>query len=521
MSESTTIHVATAYGTVSGLVENGIARFLGIPYAAAPRGIKRFAAPDPPVSWTGVRAAHTFGATPPQLPMKGKLGELFLNPVVEGEEYLNLNVWTPDPGATGAPVLVWIHGGGFTTGSNAVTAYNGATFARDGVVCVSVNYRLGVEGFGYVADAPVPANRGLLDQIAALEWVRDNIAHFGGDPGNVTVAGESAGAMSVLTLLSLGTGLFHKAIAESGSAQIVQTREDAALVTAEVAERLRIEPTAEALAALPVHDLLLVQEAVSEDIAATADPERFGASTIASCGLVLMPVIDGELLHRAPLDALAEGAGQDTPLLMGTTTEEFRILVVPTSLVGCPDEKPFRDRLAAYGVPADFYDRYAEHDIPPYTRNMPSGIACAVLTDRMFRIPTIRAAEARADATAATYLFEFGWRTDTAPNPLGVKLGACHSLPLPFAWDTLDNPDSAMFTGDSPPQELADALHGRWVEFARTGRPAGWAPYDTIRRPVMVFRRDNEPSNETVDDPRGTERELWKDHLHPSSGGQD
>ncbi|MBL1101102.1 carboxylesterase/lipase family protein [Streptomyces coffeae] len=523
MSESTTLNVETAYGTVSGLVENGIARFLGIPYAAAPRGIKRFAAPEPPASWTGVRAAHTFGATAPQLPPKGKVGELFPNPVVVGEDYLNLNVWTPGPrasGGAGAPVLVWIHGGGFTTGSNAVTAYNGAIFARDGVVCVSVNYRLGIEGFGYVADAPTPANRGLFDQIAALEWVRDNIARFGGDPDNITVAGESAGGMSVLTLLSLGTGLFHKAIVESGSAHSAQTREDATLVTAEVAERLRIEPTAEALAAVPVDDLLLAQEAVSEDIAATTDPERFGASTIASCGLGFMPVIDGELLHRAPIDALAGGAGGEIPLLMGTTTEEFRIFVVPTSLVSWPGEKPFRDRLAAYGVPGDFYDRYAETNVQPYVRTMPSGIACAVLTDRMFRIPTIRAAEARADASAATYLFEFGWRTDTAPNLVGVKLGACHSLPLPFVWDTLDNPDSAMLTGDSPPQELADALHGRWVEFARSGEPAAWAPYDTIQRPVMVFEHNNEPSIEVVNDPRGTERELWKDHLHPTSDDQ-
>ncbi|WP_269856824.1 carboxylesterase/lipase family protein [Streptomyces sp. RPT161] len=515
MSETITI-VETAYGPVSGIVESGIARFLGIPYAAAPQGVQRFAAPEPPARWTGVRAAHEFGATAPQLPVRGKLGELIRNPVVEGDEHLNLNVWTPTPGGTRSlPVLVWIHGGGFITGSSAVTAFDGATFARDGVVCVSVNYRLGVEGFAYVEDAPAQANRGLLDQIAALEWVRDNIERFGGDPDDVTVAGESAGAMSVLTLLSLDLGLFHKAIVESGSAHIVQTRQDAALVTAEVAERLRVDSTAHALADVPVRELLLAQQAVCDDVATTVNARRFGVSTIAACGLAFMPVIDDTLLHRAPIDATAEGAGHGIPLLMGTATEEFRLFLAPTPLAARPEERPFRDSLRAYGVPADFYDRYAETNAPPYVRDSPLDIACAVLTDRVFRIPSIRVAEARAQAPAPTHLFEFGWRTDSAPNAPGVEFGACHSLPLPFAWDTLDNPDSREFTGLNPPRELADALHSRWVEFARAGELSGWAPYDTSQRPVMVFHRNGQPGNEVVRDPHGNERELWKDHLNP------
>ncbi|MEU1629702.1 carboxylesterase family protein [Streptomyces sp. NPDC020096] len=461
MPETIGIKVETVYGPVSGITENGIARFLGIPYAATPKGIKRFAAPEAPNSWAAVRPAHEFGATAPQLPLKGKLGEFLADPVIEGNEYLNLNVWTPGPDATALPVLVWIHGGGFTTGSSARSIYDGATFARDGVVCVSINYRLGVEGFAYIEDASAPANRGLLDQIAALEWVWDNIERFGGDPNNISVSGESAGAMSVLTLLSLNLGLFRKAIVQSSSAHVAQTRQDAAMVTSEIIARLGIEPTAHALADVPVHELLLAQDAVCDDIATTADAQRFGASTIAGCGLAFMPVIDDTLLHHAPIDAIADGAGHDIPLLIGTTTEELRFFVIPTPLAAWSDEKPFRDRLQAYGVPANLYDSYAETDIPPYVRNRPSDIACAVLTDRAFRIPLARVAEARAEAPATTHLFEFGWRSDTAPNTLGIELGACHSLPLPFAWDTLDKPDSRELTGQHPPQELANALHGR------------------------------------------------------------
>ncbi|MEU6715660.1 carboxylesterase family protein [Nonomuraea sp. NPDC046802] len=508
-----TVTVETTYGPVSGLIENGIAAFRGIPYAAPPVGPNRFAPPTSPRPWDDVRKAHEFGPTPPQPVLKGKLGDLFINPVIPGDDYLNLNVWTPDPQGRPAPVLVWIHGGAFTTGSSAVTAYDGATFARDGVVCVTINYRLGVDGFAYLEDAPAPANRGLLDQIFALEWVRDNIADFGGDPDNVTLAGESAGAMSVLTLLAADTGLFHKAIVESGSAHIGQTREDAELVVAAVAARLGVEPTAQALASVDVAALVAAQGEVSEDVTLNADAERYGASTIASCGMSFMPVLDGEMVAQLPIDAIASGRGSDVPVLIGTATEEFRLFVVPTPLVAWPGVQPFKNRIRAYGAPVEFYDRYAETNVPPYVRNAPSGIASAVLTDRMFRIPSYRVAEARADASATTHVFEFGWRSPSAPNLLGVKLGACHSLPLPFAWDTLDNPDSAEFTGPNPPQDLADALHDRWVEFARTGDLTDWAPYNTTDRPVMTFYRDNQPVNTVVHDPRRDERELWKNEL--------
>ncbi|MFJ8946298.1 carboxylesterase family protein [Streptomyces sp. NPDC102395] len=255
---------------------------------------------------------------------------------MEGEEGLNLNVWTPDPQATGLPVLVWIHGGGSTTGSSAVPTYDGATFARDGLVCVSFNYRLGVYGYGYLPDAPAPANRGLLDQVAALRWVRENIARFGGDPDNVTVAGESAGAMSVLALLARDDGLFHRGIVQSGNGHIGQTPADAGKVLKAVADNLGIEPTLEAFTDIDVEELLKAQATVSSDISQKPNNTTYGASTMAACGLSFMPVVDGTTLPRRPIEAIAAGPGDRVPLLMGTTTEEFR----PAAQIGTYTVRP-------------------------------------------------------------------------------------------------------------------------------------------------------------------------------------
>lgn len=196
----TSPRVSTVHGAVRGTLEQGVAVFRGIPYAAAPVGALRFRAPAPPEPWEGVRDAVAFGPTAPKRPYSPPLDRLLPDPDVPGDNCLNLNVWTPSPDATGLPVIVWIHGGSLLHGSSAVPLYDGTAFARDGVVLVSVNYRLGIEGFGVLPDAP--ANRGLLDQIAALTWVRDNIAAFGGDPDLVTVCGESAGAISIGALLA-------------------------------------------------------------------------------------------------------------------------------------------------------------------------------------------------------------------------------------------------------------------------------------------------------------------------------
>ena len=244
--------VVLAQGRLLGSENDGILSFKGIPYAAAPFGGNRFAAPGAAPSWDGVRDAVEYGPTAPKPPYPSPIDRLLADPVIAGEDCLNLNVWTPAVDADRRPVLVWIHGGAFVNGSGAVSVYDGSTFARDGVVCVTVNYRLGVDGFLVIDGAP--ANRGLLDLVAALRWVRENIAAFGGDPDAVTIAGQSAGAMSVTTLLSMpaAAGLFRRAIAQSGAGHHVLPAATAAKVTTALADRLGVEPTVEGFAAVPV-----------------------------------------------------------------------------------------------------------------------------------------------------------------------------------------------------------------------------------------------------------------------------
>ncbi|MEU5116678.1 carboxylesterase family protein [Streptomyces longwoodensis] len=513
MSEQSTVEVETTQGTVSGLVQGGIARFLGIPYAAAPVGDLLFDAPQPFESWAGVRTAHVYGATAPKPPLGGRLGEIVADPDIEGEEWLNLNVWTPDPQGPGLPVLVWIHGGGFTTGSSAVPTYDGATFARDGLVCVSFNYRLGVYGYGYLPDAPAPANRGLLDQVAALRWVRENIARFGGDPDNVTVAGESAGAMSVLALLARDDGLFHRGIVQSGNGHIGQTPADADKVLKAVADNLGITPTVEAFLDVDVEELLKAQATVSSDISQKPNSSAYGASTMAACGLSFMPVVDGTTLPKRPIEAIADGAGDRVPLLMGTTTEEFRLFIVSTILVAWNLPSLYNNHLTCYSVPAGSWDEYKKGGTDTYPRSGASGVASALFTDRMFRIPTYRVAETRSQRSGAapTHLYELGWRSPVTPNNVGVKLGACHSVDLPYIWDTTELTESKKFTGPNPPKPLAQALHKAWADFAKTGT-VPWAAYDTDKRPVMTYAHNNTTSHQVVEDPRQSERTWWDGH---------
>jgi carboxylesterase type B len=510
--EARTDEVETSGGRVRGTKEGEIFRFLGIPYAAAPFGDNRFQAPVP-ASWDGVRDTVTFGPTAPQIPVPDPFSKIIHEPVIPGDDCLNLNIWTPDVGGSGLPVMVWIHGGAFRTGSNAVETYDGSAFARDGVVCVAINYRLGVEGF---ADLPgAPPNRGLLDQLFALQWVQENIAAFGGDPTRVTVAGESAGAMSVTTLLSLDRpGLFHRAIMQSGAGHCAQTTEDAALVTNELAKLLDIEqPTAEAFAELTLNRILTAQDAISTAVTTTPDKDKWGESTVMS-GMAFLPVIDGDLLTQRPIDAIAAGAGKNVPVLTGTNTEEYRLFLAPTiAVLGTADD--FKEMLTAYGIESavpGVYDFY-KNKLPANTR--PFGIFSAIASDFFFRIPACRVAEARTAAPTTTHMYEFAWRSPRrVPNAEGLfaspELGACHALELGFTFDTLSTAHS--ITGPTPPQGLATATHTAWVEFIKSGDP-GWTRYDTTTRPVQTFSDAGQIT--IVNNPRAPEREKWNDFVTP------
>jgi para-nitrobenzyl esterase len=484
--------VMTTAGPIRGSVRDGVRSFLGVPYAASPTGDLRFAAPSAPVPWTEERPAIHYGATPPKPPYAPPIDAILVETEYPGDDYLNVNVWAPEAGAEGRPVFVWIHGGAFVNGNNTIPVYDGHAFARDGVVCVGVNYRLGVDGFAYLPDAPAPANRGLLDQIAALEWVRDNIAAFGGDPANVTIAGESAGAMSVTSLLAMprAAGLFAKAVTESGSVQAAASIGDAMKVTAELNAVAGAADLA-GLAALDIADLLVAQRAVSVGLAIEPDPARYGMSIVAS-SMAFIPVVDGDTLPTHPMAAIAGGATAGVPLLTGTTTDEHRLFLVPTGIAANTVDEAVDAITARLGAPAGLADVYRANR-PDAT---PGDVLAALLTDAFFRNPAFAVAAARAGSP--TYVYEFAWPTET------YDLRACHGLEIAFVFDTITAEHAAALAGPNPPQHVADSMHAAWVAFARTGDP-GWEAFNDSY-PVMVFSADG-PT--LVHDPRGDERKAW------------
>ncbi len=479
-----------------GEVAGGVTRFLGIPYAASPTGPLRFAAPEPPAGWDGTRDGTRFGPTPPKPAYVAPFDELLPEPDIRGDEWLTLNVWTPDL-AGRAPVMVWIHGGAFANGNSAVAMYDGYPFARDGVVLVSINYRLGIDGFAWLPDAP--PNRGLLDQVAALEWVHDNIAAFGGDPGNVTIFGESAGAMSVMTLLGMprAHGLFGRVIAQSGAAQAGADPADARLVTGELSTVLGFDATAASLAGLPLEKLIAAQATVRDAMAAGPDPARWGASVVRT-SMAFVPVVDGDVLPRHPQAALAAGHGGDVPLLAGTNTEEFRLFAVPNGLAAAVTAEALPAVLGMLGIHPDAATLY-QANRPGAS---PGDVMCALITDQFFRNPLFAAAEARLTAAgdAPTYLYEFAWRSQVK------DLGAAHAVEIPFVFDNLRSPDAELAIGENPRTDLATEMHAAWIRFATSGDP-GWRRFDTSY-PVMTFGAAAGPGI-VILDPRGDERRCW------------
>ncbi|MER6154782.1 carboxylesterase family protein [Streptomyces sp. NPDC001868] len=466
--------VRTPYGDVRGTYaygdgyEDGIAVFRGIPYAAPPFGPRRFRPPSPPEPWTGVRDAVAFGPTPPKPPYSEAFAHYLSDPVVPGDDCLNLNVWTPEPGrGARLPVLVWIHGGALTRGSSAVPVYDGAAFARDGVVLVSLNYRLGVEGYGLFPDAP--PNLGLRDQLAALEWVRDSIAGFGGDPDRVTLAGQSAGAISVGALLAVprARGLFRRAVLQSGPPEALD-RDKVRRMVRRMATRLKVPATAEAFAAVDRSTLVEAQ----------AEAGRLSSPVLG--GPAFGIVVDGELLPTDPLQALTEhGAAPGIDLLMGWTRDEHRLWLVPGGL----QERV--DRLGTVALAGARARCRCGPEVPRGYRDLhpdkgTADLVGRLVTDHLLRVPLHRVAEARlGQEQARSYLYEFAW-------PSGIPaLGSCHALELGFVFDTGGAPASAKLAGENPPPHLATALHTAWVRFATDGAP-GWPAWDATH-PVRVF----------------------------------
>jgi para-nitrobenzyl esterase len=486
--------VSTRSGEVRGTFADGVYAFKGIPYAAPPFGANRLRPPQPVVPWSGVRDALTFGPMPPQLPMPLQVAALLPFGTVPGKDCLNLDIWTPDLGSGGHPVMVWITGGFFEYGGTAW--YDGSHFARDGVVCVAINYRVGVDGFFYFGEGD--ANRGLLDQIAALQWVQENIAAFGGDPDDVTIFGESAGGMSVGTLLAMprAEGLFRRAIVESGTAHHVTSAATARRIGQYLAGKLGVAATREAIAAVPLDRLLAAQAELKGEVDATHDAERWGE--VAANLLPWEPVIDGEILPARPIERLVGGASAGVDVLVGTNTEEMRVGLVPSGVIDQITDEALAGAVAAYGLPVEaaLATYRAAH------RGASSGdLFEAIWTDWYWRIPALRLAEAHAkNGSAPTYMYEFAWRS---PQFNG-RLGACHGLEIPFVFDTLGSGADPL-VGPNPPQQLADTMHAAWVAFAARGNP-GWPKYDLQRRAAMHFNT----TSAIVDDPLAAERVLWE-----------
>lgn len=487
----------TAAGTVEGNTVPApdgttLQRFLGIPYAGSPAGEGRWRRPIPAPSWAGVRAARAFGPSAPQgAPLPSAL-PTFTAAATE-EACLSLNVWTP--ASTGRrPVLVWIHGGAFTSGGSCQPVYDGARLAAElDAVVVTVNYRLGALGFlcpdGVGAGSDTVGNAGLHDQAAALDWVREHASVLGGDPGRLTVFGESAGAGSILHLLGARRDpVATRAIAQSGEARTL-SREEAAHAADALAAALDLpDATADRLRRVPVPALLAAQEQVTIDL--------FGRTGI----MPLAPAVDDDLIDCPIQDAFRAGRGASVPLVLGTTRDELRLFPDP-SAADLDDERLARrvGRLVPGTDPPATVAAYRAA-LGPAAAN--ADVWEAVRTDARMRIPTLGLADTRADAGAATFVYRFDWE---APG-----LGAVHAVDLPFTFGTFDAEGWDDAVGyDADAERLGRELRAAWGALAATGDPSSstrsWPAYELAQREVMVFGR----ASRVVEDPDAAVRACY------------
>ncbi|MCB0218696.1 MAG: carboxylesterase/lipase family protein [Chrysiogenetes bacterium] len=462
--------LTTTLGKLEGSEEGALCIFRGIPFAQPPVGPLRFRAPQPLAPWSGIRPAKEFGPSAPQ----------HSSPIIQvarqDEDCLYLNVWSPGLDGKKRPVMVWVHGGSFSAGSGAELIYDGSNLAsRHDLVVVTINYRLGALGYLYLNEFAgngfeTDANRGLLDQIAALEWVRDNIEAFGGDPENVTVFGESAGAMSIGALLGTprAKGLFRRAILQSGAAHHTAEMADAIEVARAFCKDCAVSESDPArLLELSPAEILQGQLA-AQKVPLNLHERNHRMPTF---GMSLIPVIDGDVLPEDPLHAIAAGAAKDVEILAGTNEDEWQMFIQFTDRgkITLNEEgllKVCNKRTRGHGeriVPAYLKAREARSQ-----RNKPVDLFNAIESDRVFRLPAIRLLEAQHAHQPGTFTYLFTW-----DSPMfNGELGACHALDIPFAFGSIHTPFARSFAGSGQAVEtLAERMEHAWANFARSGNP--------------------------------------------------
>ncbi|MEU4651455.1 carboxylesterase/lipase family protein [Nocardia fluminea] len=487
--------IRTATGVVRGRWEDPVAVFRGIRYAEPPVGGRRFAAPVPAQRWDGIRDARRFG---PPVPQPGNTGSVMSS--VSGstddgsEDCLTLNVWSPDLGAAKLPVMVWIQGGTYLENNTANPHLDAATLAGAGVVVVSMNYRVGVDGFARITGAP--DNRGILDQIAALCWVQDNIAAFGGDPSNVTVFGQSAGGASIAALLVMpsAAGLFRRAISQSMPGTYFTPRL-AAAISATIAAELGVQAAIADFSQVPPRALTDATTAVIAKMPEFVDiwgPMTFTPTPFS-------PVVDGDVLPSAPWSMVADGAARGVDLLIGHTRDEFRLYTSRPGSELTPAHMTAAFHHLAPNADGDRLYRSAYPDATP-------GQRLEVLSsDWLFRMPSLHLADAAHVGGGPVWLYDLAWSFNS-------EQGASHSLDVLLLFGTLSPAEvrahrAAHPNAASEIDQVGQCMRADWVNFATTGNP-GWAPYDPRARATRVY--DAEPITQPY--PEEASRRIWSAH---------
>jgi len=505
--------VETTLGRIEGTLENGHHVFRGIPFASPPLGRLRFRAPEPMEPWTGVRETKTMSPAAPQ----SRSSLIGLSRF--SEDCLYLNIWTPGPDGEKRPVMFWIHGGSFTAGGASQKMFDGSALAKRGdVVVVTINYRLGSLGFAFLGGLlgdkfPTDSNPGLRDQIMALNWVHENIEAFGGDPRNVTIFGESAGGFSVGCLLAAPTakGLFHRAICQSGATHLVTTPEDASQIAKILLDELEISPARpEKLWTLPAEVLVKAQRKCFLKKITLGTKKR----RLPLVYMTLLPVSEGDVLPEDPYQSVVDGAAKDISTLVGTNLDEHHLFIHMADQGKIKMDRKGLVKVCGSRIPghgekvAQVYET-AHREQGRSTK--PTDLFGAVETDRMFRIPSIRLAEAQSRHQPDTYMYLLDW-----PCPMmdGI-MGCCHVVDVPFVFGMVDSDHGKMFTGGGPEaRALSEKMQDAWIAFTKTGKPGhpglgDWPAYDLERRATMRLGKQCR----LEDAPMDVERRFWDEIL--------